>query len=93
MVRKFLKNLSQTIPHLERSGDEVALAKANAERGALEAYLPKQLTEAELEAIVKPKVAAGENMGVIMKALKVEYAGRFDGQLASSIVKRALADA
>lgn len=91
VVRKFLKNLAQTISHLQGSGSTDALEKANTEREALEVYLPKQLTEDELEAIVRPKIAAGENMGVIMKSLKAEYAGRFDGQLASSIVKRELA--
>ncbi|EPX78097.1 GatB/YqeY domain-containing protein [Salipiger mucosus] len=93
VVQKFIKSIDETIIHLEKNGSAEALATARAERAALEVYLPKQMTEAELEAFVQAKVAEGANMGQIMQALKAEHGGQYDGKLASQIAKRYLAAA
>lgn len=55
-------------------------------------YLPKQLTESELERIVNNFVSENEgiNMGTIMGYLKNNYDGQYDGKMASSIAKNAV---
>ena len=71
-------------------------AKEDAELAILEAYLPTQLTDAELEALVAQALgetgASGmSQMGLVMKAATALVAGRADGGRIAAIVKSALA--
>jgi uncharacterized protein len=93
VVTKFIKGADETIKVLDPAKNSVAIAKAQAERTVLERYLPKQMTDAEIETFVRGRVDAGDNMGGIMSALKAEHAGRYDGKRASQIVRDALAAA
>jgi hypothetical protein len=58
----------------------------------LESYLPKQLSEEELEAAVKAIVAetGADSIGPVMKGLAERHAGSYDGKLASKIVGKLL---
>lgn len=87
IVRKFIKGAKETETLLQSSGDIDRLNVARAEIVILEAYLPKQLTEDGLRAFAEEKAKAGAKMGDIMKALKDEYPGQYDGRLASQVVK------
>jgi uncharacterized protein YqeY len=55
----------------------------------LETYIPKQLNEAELRAIIGDISAV--NLGDIMKQLKSAYDGQYDGKMASAIAREVLA--
>jgi len=71
-------------------------AKEEAELVILEAYLPAQLSDAELEALVGQALtetgATGmAQMGQVMKAAGLLVAGRADGGRVAAIVKSALA--
>ena len=62
----------------------------------LEPYLPRQMTESDLEAAVRVIVTdLGVNdakvMGQVMAELKARHAGTYDGKLASQVVKSVLA--
>jgi uncharacterized protein len=92
-VAKFIKNSDDTINVLDPERNAEAITKLKAERAVLERYMPKALSDAELEAFVRDRVAAGDNMGGVMSALKSEHAGRYDGKRASQIVRDALAAA
>lgn len=66
-----------------------------AEAAAMEVYLPKQLSEAEVEEILKgiiAEVGAGKpsDMGKVMGAATKRLAGQADGKLISTIVKKLL---
>ncbi len=52
-------------------------------------YLPKQLTETDLESIVEKYLEENEvkSMGQIMGHLKTNYGGQYDGKMASTLVK------
>jgi len=73
--------------------------KAAAEReqiDMIDAYLPQQLSPAEIDAMIVAAIAntgaAGPaGMGIVMKALKEQTAGRADGKVVSEAVKAALA--
>ncbi len=59
-------------------------------------YLPKQLTEAEIEAELKNIIAAvgaksPQDMGKVMGAATKALAGKADGKLISELVKKLLA--
>jgi len=62
----------------------------------LEAFLPRQLTDEELAAMVQEAVVAAgakgpKDMGGVMKALMPKVAGRAEGKRVSDAVKSALA--
>jgi uncharacterized protein YqeY len=70
-------------------------AKEEAELAILEAYLPAQLSDVELEALVVRALAetgatAMSQMGQVMKAASALVAGRADGGRVAAIVKSAL---
>jgi uncharacterized protein YqeY len=71
-------------------------AKEEAELAILEAYLPAQLSDAELEVLVAQALtetgATGmSQMGQVMKAATALVAGRADGGRVAAIVRSALA--
>lgn len=74
------------------AGHEIIL-KTEREIEMLSVYMPKQLTEADVQAIIKEIISnnAGANQGIIMKELTPKIKGQFDGKLASDLVKAALA--
>jgi uncharacterized protein YqeY len=79
-----------------RAGNRQDLAdKELKEIEFLQAYLPQQLTEAEIRAKVDEAVKAVgaqgmKDMGAVMKALMPEVQGRADGKVVSELVKARL---
>jgi uncharacterized protein YqeY len=72
------------------------LTVAQEEQKILESYLPKipgLLSESELIQIVNTAIQAGtaSTLGALMGYLKANYAGKYDGKVASAAVKTALA--
>ena len=80
-----------------RDGGRPELAEAEeAEAQVIEAYLPAELSEDELRAIVAEAVAetgasSPRDMGQVMKAAMPKVAGRADGKRVSALVREALA--
>jgi len=71
-------------------------AKEEAELAVLEGYLPKQLSDEELERIVRDAVASSgasgmPQMGLAMKAANSAVAGRAEGGRVAAVVRRVLA--
>jgi hypothetical protein len=71
-------------------------AKEEAELAILEAYLPQQLSDDELEQIVVEAVTASgatgmPQMGLAMKAANQAVAGRAEGGRVAAVVRRVLA--
>ena len=79
-----------------KAGNRQDLAdKEAAEIVILQAYLPQQLTEAEVrakveEAVKKVGAQGPKDMGAVMKALLPEVQGRAEGKLVSELVKARL---
>ena len=73
-------------------------ARERAESEVIAAYLPQQMSEAEIAAIVDAAVAqvsasgatGGALMGQVMKIVQPQVKGRADGGLVASMVKQAL---
>jgi uncharacterized protein YqeY len=73
--------------------------RERAELGVLQRYLPEQLSEAEISAIVADAVAAAAAegktgqaaMGAVMKVVTPQTRGRADGGQVAALVKAALA--
>lgn len=67
-----------------------------AEAAVIEAYLPKQMSEAEIEAEVKKIIesvgaTSMKDMGKVMGTASKALAGKADGKVISDVVKRLLA--
>lgn len=96
VIKKFLKGINETLGVLTPAvGSAEAMKsqvdKAVAERDALEGYLPKQMTDAEIRNFAASRIADGANLGMVMGALKAEHSGQYDGKLASGIVRELIA--
>lgn len=70
--------------------------KEELELAVLQEFLPAQLTEAELEAMIVKAVAESgassmRDMGAVMKLVTPQTTGRADGKLVSELVRKQLA--
>lgn len=93
-VKKFIENARENLRILEEAGGaSIAAEDARREIEVLMEYLPSQLTgDSLMEAIGKVMTLEAieplpSNMGKVMKALGVHYAGSYDGKEASELVK------
>ncbi|MCH7540007.1 MAG: GatB/YqeY domain-containing protein [Proteobacteria bacterium] len=95
LLGTMIKQRREAIAHYEQGG-RPELAKREAEEiDVIEDFLPKQLSDEEIQSVVKEMIAevgAGglKEMGRVMAALRERYSGRMDFAKASAIVKRQL---
>ena len=81
VVKKFIKNLDETINALMQRGQNTS--SFFTERALLEQFLPQQLNESQLRYMATEQ----SSMPQFMKFLKDNYAGQYDGKLASTVAK------
>ncbi|MBS2023803.1 MAG: GatB/YqeY domain-containing protein [Deltaproteobacteria bacterium] len=96
VVGKLIKQRQDAAQQYTAGGRPELAANETQEITALEAFLPKQLTEDELKALIAEAVAevkpkGPRDMGQVMKAAQAKIAGRADGKRVSELVKAALA--
>jgi uncharacterized protein YqeY len=77
------------------AGREDLAAKEAAELAIIEEFLPKQLTEAEIEAALRVIIAKSgaekvSDLGKVMKLATAEFAGKADGKVVSELAKKLL---
>ncbi|NLO34737.1 MAG: GatB/YqeY domain-containing protein [Clostridiaceae bacterium] len=95
IVAREVKKRQENLTELARSGRQDILDKNQAELTVLESYLPRQLTESEidrivLEAIRESGASSPRDMGQVMKLVMPQTKGRADGKLVNQAVKRHL---
>jgi uncharacterized protein len=95
IIEKMIKQRKDSISQFESAGRTDLVEQERAEMGVLAAYMPAQLSEAEIaeqvQAVVAETGAAGpQDMGKVMAALKGKLAGRADMTAVSALVKAAL---
>lgn len=95
LLRKMIKQREESAKAYEEGGRLELADQEQAEIAVILDFLPKPLTEAELEAAVTSAVddlkATGiRDMGKVMALLKQRHAGQLDGAKASGAVKKAL---
>ena len=85
-VQKTLKNVDEVLRLASQESSSYLTAVD--ERKLFEKYLPQQLTTDELKSLIDDYVEAGaKNVGDVMKLLKANYNGQYDGAAASTILK------
>ena len=92
IIAKEVKKRKDALPEYEKSGREDAITSLKAEIDYLMKYLPEQLSEDEVKAIVIDTIAetgaAGmKDMGKVMSAVIAKTKGRADGKIISQLVK------
>ena len=95
VVDKMIKQRKDSIAQFETAGRTDLVDKEKAELDVLSAYMPAQLSDAEVAAEVQAAVAqvgaAGpQDMGKVMGVLKPKLAGKADMTAVSAQVKAAL---
>jgi len=96
IVEKLIKQRKDSISQFEKAGRADLVAIEAAEMAIMQAYLPAQLSDAEVAAIVTATIkqlrASGpQGMGKVIGALKPQLAGKADMGAVSGLVKVALA--
>jgi uncharacterized protein YqeY len=97
VLEKMVKQRKDSITQYEGAGRDDLAAVEKAEMAIIQAYLPAQLSEAEIDAAIQAAIAeanAGTGpaaMGKVMGVLKPKLAGKADMGLVSQRLKAALA--
>jgi len=97
VIAREVKTRRESIDAFRKGGREDLAAKEESEIGVLAAFLPEQLGEAEIAALVDQAIgetaAAGpRDMGKVMGWLAPRTKGRADGRVVSQLVGSALAN-
>jgi len=98
VLAREVKTRRESVEAFRKGGREDLAAKEDAEIAILAAFLPEQLSEAEIEALVREAVAATgasgpRDMGKVMGFVSPKTKGRADGRLVSQVAGRILAEA
>jgi uncharacterized protein YqeY len=98
VITKEVKKRRESIKAYEDAGRDDLAAKEQSEIEVLTPYLPEQMSEDEVRALVVEAVAASgansaRDMGRVMSQLMPKTKGRADGKLVSSLVNEELAKA
>jgi uncharacterized protein YqeY len=96
VIEKMLKQRRDSVAQYEQAGRQDLADAEKREMAILGAYLPRQLAEPEIAAIVAEAVAAADakvpsDMGKVMAIVKPKVAGRADMGRVSALVKASLA--
>ena len=89
-IVKMLKGVNETIPLVQ---DKIKLDALNNEKTLLESFMPKQMTEVELEAaiaeIVKTLDVSNKSfVGQVMKELKTKFSNQYDSKIANNLISK-----
>ena len=95
VIKRQIKQRQDSIEGFEKGGRVDLADKEKAELAILKSYLPEELSQAQLEEIVKAAIAelgasTKADMGKVMKAVQAKTAGRADNRLVSQLVSAQL---
>ncbi len=95
VIDKMIKQRRESVAQFQAGNRADLVAKESAEIVVLTGYLPAQLSDTELESMIKDAMAATgaasmKDMGRLMSALKPKVQGRTDMGALSSRIKSAL---
>ena len=96
IVEKEIKKRRESIAQYEKAQRQDLVDREKFEISVIEVYLPKQLSQAEVDAIVAEAIAStgaksAADMGKVMGVVKLKLAGKADMGKVSALVKAKLA--
>ncbi|MDB6046710.1 MAG: glutamyl-tRNA amidotransferase [Gammaproteobacteria bacterium] len=94
-LEKMIKQRKESITQFESGGRADLVAKEKAELVVLQAYLPEQMSDAEIDALIVEAVAASgatsiKDMGKVMGLVKAKAQGKADMGAVSARIKQKL---
>jgi hypothetical protein len=95
VLEKMVKQRKESIAQFESGGRADLVAKESAELAVIQAYLPAQLSDAELDALIAEAIASTgaasiKDMGKVMGVVKAKAAGRADMGAVGARIKQKL---
>ena len=95
VLEKMIKQRREAITQFESGGRADLVAKENSEIVVLQHYLPAQMAEAEVDALIAQAIAESgatsmKDMGKVMALVKPKAAGRTDMGAVSARIKQKL---
>jgi uncharacterized protein YqeY len=92
LLQKMIKQRQESVGIYESAGRKDLAEQEQAEIGIISAYLPKQMSEAEVRAAVADMIgrtgaSSIKDMGKVMAAIKQVYPGSMDFAKASALIK------
>lgn len=95
VLDKMIKQRREAITQFQTGGRADLVAKETAEIGVLQAYLPSQMNEAELDELIAQSIAAAgatsvKDMGKVMALVRPKAQGRADLGAVSARIKQKL---
>ncbi len=95
IVEKMIKQRKEAITQFEAGKRADLVAKEQAEIAVLQAYLPAQMSDAEIDALIAEAIAATgaasiKDMGKVMGAVKAKAQGKADMGAVSARIKQKL---
>ncbi|GIV78515.1 GatB/YqeY domain-containing protein [Litorilinea aerophila] len=95
ILQREAKRRREAAAEYERLGAQELAAKERAELAVLEKYLPRQLSDEEIEALARQVIqevgaTSARDMGRVMSTLMERVRGQADGKRVSQVVRRLL---
>ncbi|KAA9007654.1 GatB/YqeY domain-containing protein [Paenibacillus spiritus] len=95
ILSREIKQRKDALQEFEKAGRDELAASNKAEIEVIQEYLPQQLTEEEIKAIVQQTIqetgaSSKSEMGKVMSALMPKVKGRADGKLVNQAVQQFL---
>lgn len=95
VISKEVKKRRDALPEYEKCGRQDLIDSLKAEVNVLLQYLPRQLSEEEIDAIVRQVVqetgaGSAKDMGKVMQAVMPKVKGRADGKMINQAAKKYL---
>jgi hypothetical protein len=96
VIQREIKMRKEALEQFARGRREDLVRQAEAEIKVLEDYLPEQLSDSELKAIIQQTISevgaqSSKEIGKVMAALMPKIRGRADGKKANEMVRQLLA--
>jgi len=96
IIEKLIKQRKDSIEQFQKAGRTDLVDQESKELGILQAYMPAQLSAAEVQSAIQKVIAdlgasGPQDMGKVIGALKAQLAGKADMGTVSGLVKAALA--
>ena len=94
IIEKSIKQNKEALEYAKQANNEEKIAEGNFAIEVLTPYLPKQLTDDEVNEMLKEIIASGNytaaDMGKIMKEIMPKVSGKFDRSKINPMVKALL---
>lgn len=87
VIKKFVKGIDETLKYLGDHATEQSKV-VQSEKDMLEVYLPKQMSAEDIKAVF---ITGNSTKAFMMKHLKENFAGQYDGKVAAKVIDELLA--